>query len=72
MDDIIQLLIDEYYRQTGECGLWNSGLYTSGFVKWLLTKIKDNKVDLIIKNSSLEVFKNERAQRKNNQNGTLF
>lgn len=32
----IESLLDKFYRQTGNVGLWNTNLYTKQFIKWLI------------------------------------
>jgi hypothetical protein len=40
----LQVYLDKYYEQTGEAGLWNTGLFTSDFVIWLVQNHINKKV----------------------------
>jgi hypothetical protein len=35
----IQTLLDCYYSETGNQGLWNTGLYTTEFVEWIIKRL---------------------------------
>lgn len=53
----VELLLDKFYCETGNVGLWKTDLYTKDFVKWLVLhtsskKENSNSADAIDNTSS--------------------